>query len=169
MLCENPEGGLGEMSCDGSDCGRMPFAAADAFVELRYESSTPVGVMPVADNAIRGLDIGPFQVVVGLFHHPSIAILAAAGPDLGDGAGIAGQMAIGGEAIDAAHFQIDDDAQDIAYAGEGLQQLHRLCELNAFQDPFFQKADVCLDLIQELKLLLHAAMGLWWQEFEELE
>lgn len=51
-----------------------------------------VGMAVLTNHRIGGFAEGPFQVVVGLFAYPTIAVFTGTTLNLGSGAGIAGGM-----------------------------------------------------------------------------
>ena len=99
-------------------------------------------------NNICRFDESPLQIVVGLFTHLAIAELASASLDLGSSARIAGEVFAGRETIDATHFALDDDGEDLSHTGECLHQLYGFCGLNPLQDTLFQALDVSFDMIK---------------------
>ena len=67
----------------------------------------------------------------------AVACLAATGMDLGHDAGIGGEVTSSREAIDGADLALDDDGEDVTHTGDGFQQLHVGCELDALTDALF--------------------------------
>ena len=87
--------------------------------------------MSMSDDDIGGFDEGPLEIVVGLLSHATVACLASAGVHFRNNTGIGSQVVGGGEAIDGADLSFDDDGEDVPHAGDGFQQLHVGCELDA--------------------------------------
>src|SRR5512136_2502874 len=104
--------------------------------------------MPVTDDDIGRFDEGPLEVLVAGFAHVTEAGLAAGGMDRWDKPGEAGEAARGIEAIDRPNLLFDDDSQNVAHSREGLQELDRRGESNAFPDPLLELSDLELQAVQ---------------------
>ena len=113
--------------------------------------------MTMGYDDICGLDECPFEIVVGLFAHATVACLTTAGMDLGHDAGIGGQVASSGEAIDDTDLALDDDGEDVTHTGDGFQQLHVGCELDALEYAFFERGDLLHGGIEEIEHLIKTA------------
>ena len=157
------------MTGDGADRNGMAFASAGALVEHGNVLAVPEVVPSLHDDDISSLDESPFQVVVGLFDHPPVAVLSAAALDLWDGAGVAGQVACSREAVNGPDFERDDSGEDGPYTGQGLDQLHAFGELDPLLDSDFQAVDMPLDKSEKLEFLVHAVTGLLGQGVDQLE
>jgi hypothetical protein len=67
----------------------------------------------------------------------------------------------GGEAVDGADFECDDNGQDGPDTGEGLDELHGGSELDPPLDPGLQLINLLLDRLEQFEFLEHAAVGLY--------
>jgi len=67
---------------------------------------------------------------------------------------------VGGEAIDVAHFTLDDNGKDHSQSWECLHKPDSLRDLDPIEDAFFESVDLILDQVQQLELLFHTASGL---------
>jgi hypothetical protein len=118
----------------------------------------------------------PLEVVVGLLpgrtpgrcDHLAVVGLAAAGLDLGEEPGVAGEVMGRREAIDGSHFAIDDDGKDFCRSRDRLDELDGGGQLHPLQDASLQSTDLLLHLIQQLELLPHAAPGFVGQRADVL-
>ncbi len=66
------------MTGNGADGHSVALAPSNAVVEHGDVLAAPDRMVPLHDHHISGFDEGPFQVVVGLLNHPSVALLATA-------------------------------------------------------------------------------------------
>jgi hypothetical protein len=83
-LLKDPVSCIGEISCDGTDSDEMTFLCTDTFIRPGDMLVAQIGMIALTNHHISGFDEGPFQVVVGLFVHPAIAIFADTSLDLRD-------------------------------------------------------------------------------------
>ena len=169
LLGENPIGGFGQITSGGTDGDGVALAALDAFIEMGDILHPPVGVMAMADDDVGGFDEGPFQVGVALFDQATVVSAASAGADLGDEAGVAGEVLSSSEAVDGTDLSIDDDGQHPGRAGHGLDELDGGGDLDLGQNASFQLIDMVLDGVEQFELLLGTASGLEWQLIEEIQ
>ena len=112
LLGENPIGGFGQIASGGTDGDGVALAALDAFIEMGDILHPPVGVMAMADDDIGGFNKCPLQVGVALFDQATVVSPAGAGADLGDKAGVAGEVLGSREAVDGTDLAIDDVVTD---------------------------------------------------------
>ena len=131
--------------------------------------AAPDGMVPLHGHHVGGFDEGPFQVIVGLFDHPSVALLAATALDFGNRAGVAGKVTGRREPVDRADLQGDDDGQDGACTRQGLDELYAFGDLDAFLDPGFQAINVVLHQAEQFELLVHASGGFLGQGGDEVQ
>jgi len=144
-----------QSSCtNGSPDGDgVAFAPTHLVVDLADVLGLPGGVLTVADDDFGRFDEGPLQVLIGGFAHVAEAGLPAAGVDGGDEAGVAGQLAWRGEAIDGADLAVDDDGQDVSHSGEHLQQLDRGGHCDSLPNALFELIYLELQPVEGFELL----------------
>lgn len=145
------------MSSDCTDSSGMSFSATDAFIHQGDLLLSPGGMMTMGDNNVGGFDEGPLEIVVSLLSHTTEAGLAAAGMDFGNNPGVGSEMPCIGEAIDGADLTFNNDGEDVTHTGDGFQALHVRCELDAFQDAFFEHGDLLHGDVEEIEFLFQAA------------
>ena len=102
----------------------MSLLASNAMIEPHAILIPPGGILAAAGDRCGSFDEGPLQILIRLFDHLAKAKLATAALDLWCCASVAGEITRGGKAIDITNLEINDDGQNLAYAWQGLQQLH---------------------------------------------
>lgn len=142
LLGENSVGSFGQITSGSTDGDGVALAALDALIEMGDILHPPVRVMAMADDDVGGFDEGPLQVGVALFDQATVVSASGAGADLGDEAGVAGEVLCGWEAVGGTGLAIDDDGQHFGGPGHGLDELDGGGDLDLGEDACFQLIDV---------------------------
>jgi len=166
-LLENPIGSFGEISGYSAYGDSVALLLAGAFKEADDVLVPPRGVILLANDDIGGFDVGPLQVVVALLDHFAIVSLTGAGLHLGHGAGVACEVLGAREAVNRTQFAVDDDGEDLCWAGDGLDELDARRASDPLENASFQAVDVDLDEVEQFELLLHTTPGLLGEVLKE--